>query len=43
MTPEEQDMIRRRQKSRAIATALILGGLALLFYLITIAKLVVAS
>lgn len=43
MTPEEQDIIRKRQKSRALVTALILGGLALLFYLITITKLVVAS
>lgn len=43
MTPEEQDIIRRRQKSRAVVTALILGGLAVLFYLITITKLVVAS
>ena len=43
MTPDEEDLIRSRQKSRALVTALILGGLALLFYLITIAKLLVAS
>ncbi|CAH0351135.1 hypothetical protein BH11PSE5_BH11PSE5_31360 [soil metagenome] len=39
MTPEEQKEIRARQKSRAIVTGLILGGLVLLFYAITIVKL----
>jgi len=43
MTPDEEDIIRRRQKNRAVVTALILGGLTILFYLITITKLVVAS
>lgn len=43
MTPEEQKIIRKRQRSRAIVTGLILGGLAILFYLITITKLMVAS
>ncbi|MEO1170336.1 MAG: hypothetical protein AAFW97_16650 [Pseudomonadota bacterium] len=43
MTPDDEDLIRSRQKSRALVTALILGGLAILFYLITITKLVVAS
>ena len=43
MTPEEQKTIRKRQRSRAIVTGLILGGLAILFYLITITKLMVAS
>lgn len=39
MTPEEQNEMRARQKSRAIVTGLILGGLVLLFYAITIVKL----
>jgi hypothetical protein len=39
MTPEEQDLIRKRQRSRSILTALLLGGLVLLFFGITIAKL----
>ncbi len=43
MTPEEEKIIRNRQRSRAIVTGLILGGLALLFYLITLTKLMVAS
>ncbi|MES2498399.1 MAG: hypothetical protein V4618_19955 [Pseudomonadota bacterium] len=38
-TPEEQTEIRRRQKSRALVTALILGGLVILFYGISIAKM----
>ncbi|MGJ8536771.1 MAG: hypothetical protein ACSHW2_06430 [Parasphingopyxis sp.] len=43
MTPEEEKTVRKRQRSRAIVTGLILGGLALLFYLITLTKLMVAS
>ncbi|WP_419826945.1 hypothetical protein [Sphingomonas sp.] len=31
--------IRQRQKSRALVTALILGGLVVLFYAISIAKM----
>lgn len=38
-TPEEQAEIRRRQKSRALVTALILGGFVILFYAIAIAKM----
>ena len=38
-TPEEQAEIRRRQKSRALVTALVLGGLVILFYAISIAKM----
>ncbi|WP_268797034.1 MULTISPECIES: hypothetical protein [unclassified Sphingomonas] len=38
-TPEEQDAIRRRQKSRALVTALILGAFVVLFYAISIAKM----
>jgi len=38
-TPEEQAEIRRRQKSRALVTALILGAFVILFYAIAIAKM----
>ena len=37
MTPEEE--IRRRQRSRALVTALVLGALVILFYAISIAKM----
>lgn len=39
MTPEEQKEIRARQKSRAIVMGLLLGGLVLLFYGITLVKI----
>lgn len=39
LTPEEQDQIRKRQKSRALVTALILGAMVILFYAISIAKM----
>ena len=39
MTPEELQEIRKRQKSRAIVTGIILAGLVILFYAITIAKM----
>lgn len=39
MTPEEDDKIRARQKSRALVMGLLLGALVLLFYGITIAKM----
>ena len=37
--PFDEQEYRRRQKSRAIVTALILGAFVLLFYLITVAKI----
>jgi hypothetical protein len=37
--PEAECEIRRRQKSRALVTALILGALVILFYAISIAKM----
>lgn len=40
MTPEEMKQVRARQKSRALVMALILGGLAVLFYAISIAKMI---
>lgn len=39
MTPEEDDQVRARQKSRAIVTGLLLGALVILFYAITIVKI----
>ncbi len=39
MTPEEERLVRARQKSRAIITGLLLGALVILFYAITIAKI----
>lgn len=38
-TPEEEEQIRKRQKSRALVTALILGAMVILFYAISIAKM----
>lgn len=39
MTPEEEKMVRARQKSRSLVMALILGGLVVLFFAITIVKI----
>ncbi|EQB02979.1 hypothetical protein L288_15320 [Sphingobium quisquiliarum P25] len=39
MTPEEDEQVRSRQKSRAIVMGLLLGALVILFYAITIAKM----
>lgn len=39
MTPEEQRLVRARQRARATVTGIILGALAILFFAITIAKL----
>ena len=39
MTPEEQDLIRKRQKSRALVMALLPGALVLLTFAISIAKI----
>ena len=39
MTPEEQDLVRRRQRSRALVMALLLGALVLLIFGISIAKI----
>jgi len=40
MTPDELDQIRRRQRSRSLVMALILGAFVVLFYAIAIAKMV---
>ncbi|WCT75526.1 hypothetical protein PQ455_17810 [Sphingomonas naphthae] len=39
LPPLDQAEVRRRQRSRALVTALILGGLVVLFYAISIAKM----
>ena len=39
MTPEEQDLIRARQRSRALVMVIVLFALVILFYGITIAKM----
>lgn len=39
MTPEEEEQIRSRQRSRAIVTGVLLAALVILFYAITIAKI----
>lgn len=39
MSPEDEKLIRARQKSRSTVMALILGGLVVLFFVITIAKI----
>lgn len=39
MNQPDEDEIRRRQKSRALVMALILGALVVLFYAISIAKM----
>ena len=39
LPPEDEDLIRARQRSRARVTALLLGALVVLFFLISIAKI----
>lgn len=43
MTPDEQELIRKRQRGRALVMALILGGLVVLFYAISIARMATAQ
>ena len=42
-TRMELEQIRARQRSRALVMALILGGLVILFYAISIAKMAIAG
>ncbi len=42
MTPDEQDLIRKRQRDRARLMALLLGGFVILMFAITIAKMSIA-
>jgi hypothetical protein len=39
MTPDDEELIRARQRSRARVTAIMLGALVVLFFLISIAKI----
>lgn len=39
MTPQEQAEVRRRQRSRSIVTALLIGAFVVLVYAISIAKM----
>ncbi|MES2156354.1 MAG: hypothetical protein V4512_00985 [Pseudomonadota bacterium] len=39
MTPEDEKIIRARQKSRSLVTGVILGLLVILFFAITLAKI----
>ena len=39
MSDLDETVIRRRQRGRALVTAMILGALVLLFFAITIAKM----
>ncbi|MES2044708.1 MAG: hypothetical protein V4475_12600 [Pseudomonadota bacterium] len=39
MTPDDEDLIRRRQKSRALVMALLLGALVVLIFAVSIAKI----
>ena len=39
MTEDEQELIRRRQKARAIVVALLLGEFVVLIFFITIARI----
>ena len=41
MTPDDQDLVRARQRSRARITALLLLGFVVLMFAITIAKMAV--
>jgi hypothetical protein len=41
MTPEEEKLIRARQKARNTVTGLVLGALAILFFAITLVKMAV--
>ena len=39
MMPDDQDLIRKRQRGRAIVLALLLGALVILIFAITLAKI----
>ncbi|WP_277343921.1 hypothetical protein [Sphingomonas sp. HDW15A] len=43
MRPDDEDLVRRRQRDNARVTALILGGFAILVFAITIAKMALAG
>jgi hypothetical protein len=39
MTPDDEDLVRRRQKTRALVMALLLGALVVLIFAVSIAKI----
>ena len=39
MTPEDEDLIRRRQRSRSIVLGLLLAGLVVLIFAITLSRI----
>ena len=39
MTPDEQDLIRKRQRSRSLVLALLLGSLVLLVFAVSITRI----
>ena len=41
MTPEDQELVRARQRDRARLMALLLGGFVILMFAITIAKMAI--
>ena len=41
MTPDDQDLVRKRQRERAKLMALLLGGFVILMFAITIAKMTI--
>jgi hypothetical protein len=41
MTPDDEDLVRARQSSRAKLTALLLGAFVILMFAITIAKMAI--
>ena len=43
MNPDDEDLVRRRQRDNARVTALILGGFVILVFAITIAKMAFAQ
>ena len=43
MTPDDQDLVRKRQRDRARLMALLLGGFVILMFAITIAKMGLAK
>ena len=43
MTPDQNNELRRRQKSRALVTALLLGLFVVLMFAISMAKMVVTK
>lgn len=43
MTPEEEALVRKRQRGKAIAMALLLLGFVILIYFVTIAKISVVN